>query len=293
MKRQTSDESGANLTVSPAPRGARANSAGLSPPHEQFVQFEDMQAVKQIPGKPVERDTLFQEMREQVFFWLNDRLLQDDRAQLWSAIRAAPETTMLWEITAGLPTHVANRVNMAFDDLILEQARIIGVRVFWSRDVLQRILEWEHDPDGSRRYKNLGKELARRATPGTTVELSEKLRPFRQQIIEELKQLRNILLGRFTHKRGPDPATLMNAVLQIVGDQDEPYDRLRANLYAFRLFLRANPNVLPNWVFGGRMTTTKLAEEFMAHSTCRSPEALRQAIAGMRRRVPIESVRKK
>jgi len=247
----------------------------------EFARFEDFQAVVNIPGSAADRGRFFKEIREQVFHWIIDRLENGDKAALGKVIGAHAKVTMLHEVIGQLSQETANRVNKALDDLILEQAGTIGARVICSPDVQQRILEWERHPNGPIKYKKLGEALAQRVTPNAKVDLSPKMKPFREEVIKEIKQLWRVLRGRFNRGRPPSDLVLTNTAVEIVADQAEPYDRLRANLVPFRWFLEAKPADFKSSVFGEGPTPTRFVEEFMGYSTRRDPEALRQAIARM------------
>jgi hypothetical protein len=246
------------------------------------AQFQDLQAVDRIPADAATRERLLIETHKQVFLCLKDRLEKDDVAQLVSAIRSASRPpTMLREILDMLPSDLARRINAAFDALILEQAAVIGPRILWSLDAQQRVLEWGAERDGARKYKNFGSALAGRATPGKKAALSEQLRPFRADVVKEVRLLQGVLKGRYPGSRPPSTVDLIETAAQIIADNRSRYDRLRPNLTAFRRFLENSPQALTGLVFGEHQSPTRFTEEFMAFCTNRSAEALRQAIAIM------------
>ena len=242
------------------------------------ANFVDLQLLRNLPPRGSEREQLFEETREQFFYWFSDHLSIEDQARLQSAIRSAPGVTLICELIATLPSAVARRFKEALDGLIIEQARTIGVRVFLSRDVLDRVLHWEGEPEGPRLLRHLTDELLARVTPGARVPLSPKLRLFRTEMIGEIKQLKTAIRTRFPERRSPTNDALLYAIFETVRDPNSPYDRLRANQAPLEDFVRGNEDKLRALILNGRITPTVFIGEFMAHSMNRDPEALRQGI---------------
>jgi len=252
-----------------------------------IASFEDFQDIDNIPFDPVERLRLEVALSQQFVLRLRERLKPADLDE-WDRVKSISELGMSLRdtsIISKLPAASFLRINVALDELILEQARTIGAKVFLCSNALRRILQWEREPYGPRLYERLGQELALRVRVGhgeAKLPLSPGLRPLRKELLGEIKMLRGVLIGKFPQRRRPNPAELLRVAMQILEDKNEPYEQLRWNLAAFRLFIESQPSSLEHLVFRGNITPVIFVDAFIAHCTNRSPEATRQAIARMK-----------
>ncbi len=259
--------------------------------------IDDLRSIEHIPPTSEDRRKVDLFLSGNIISWLGGRLNPDDRKMFDEiqlklrrdlSLRAA---SLLEKIICALPKEKAFRVCNWLDEIIFEQARTIGPRIFWSREVLWRVLEWEREQNGDRLFERLGKELALRwgANRGRAkVPLDPKMRGFRKELLDEIGMLRNQLRARFTSSILPDKNKIRDLMQQMIRDPSQPLERLRSNATAFVMFLEKEPLWLIDLV-NGKITPAMVADAFLAFGTGRSEEALRQAISRMKDQLPPDS----
>jgi hypothetical protein len=253
---------------------------------ERWVPCEDLQSLRGVPlddGVSAEKS---KQMSDYFFSWLQDRLTPDELLVL----RSAPHEEAHGGPNIGKALGRVSSALRKFDELICEQARILGARILLSRCVLYRVLLWEREPNGDWLYRRLGQELARGVQISRGEEkapLDPRLRDIYNELKPELKLLKKLLRLRFSGPKLPEHQQLLNAAVELISDPSKAFERLRQNATAFRVFVerefgKPNPeDWLQEMVFY-KTTPATFANAILARTSNRDEEALRQAISKMR-----------
>ncbi len=261
--------------------GRKGGSAVGGRPHNywkrrkvQGVPIGDIQALDRAPEDAAEYLALNAFWEPHLRDWVEGRLSASDRA-MGKQYAKNPDA---------LPDDLILRVKAALDGVIFQQANILGPRIFIFREVVNRLLEWWNYADGPRRFEQLGKELARGAAVSQgkkKMPLDPNMRLMRKELIAEVKMLRDRLRSRFIQRDLPGPEQLLRAVIALVRDDDEPFERLWANAASLERFIQIENHELLHLLVRGDITPTGFVEGWLARATNRDPQALRQAISLM------------
>lgn len=173
-----------------------------------------------------------------------------------------------------------NNLYQLWDEFIIEQARVIGVRVLFNDRVRAAIYEWGQRP---RSCSILWRRFAKNIQAGFDRDLfvltDPRLPRVRQELIDELKQLRRVLRS----KKAADiewalalHTSNLKGVLQQFADWT-----LASNTSKFVEFVQDNELAFKGWLtgVGKKVTHAKFANLFLAYGhRYRSAESTRQAI---------------
>jgi hypothetical protein len=244
---------------------------------DRLTPSEDLQG---LTGIPLDEDSFAmasKHMSEYMESWLQDKMSPDDLLMVRSSIRGKGESN-------SEPNKRLEPLLATCDELIFEQAGILGMRIFLSKHVLDRVLRWEGKPNGDLLYKRLGQELAlcvRVRRDRAKAPLNPLLRDLYDELKSELKKLKQILVLEFSKPSLPTDQQLLEATMQLVKDPYKEFERLRQNATALEIFIKSNPAFLRDMVLH-KVSPVTFAIEILASTTNRSPEALRQAISKMK-----------
>ena len=231
----------------------------------------DFLAIQQVPSDPGERAHLSKIIGGNLLGWLEERLAPPDRELLRKHGLSPPDDS------AGA------RIRAELDGLIIEQALILGPRIFASDAALNRILQWHQSTDnGPALLAKLGEQLtlgARVRRGQAKMPIDKKSYASRNDIKAELRTLQNYLrvtlAGRRRVPRGAESISLIERQVKKPGN---PFPWLRQVWTAFRSFLEQNPETASDLAKGGG-STAQISIALFAWSHGRDYEATRQAIS--------------
>jgi hypothetical protein len=243
----------------------------------QPAPIEDIQALDRVPADTTTYAALTKFWKPQIRLWVEARLGPSDCALLKQHAKNL----------GILPHDVILRCWAALDDVIFEQARIIGWRIFLFPDFVNRVVRWEKEPKGAEQSERLGKEVALGIAVSQgrkNMPLNSKMRVLRKELIPEVKMLRDRLKSKVMQRALLDPEKLLGMAIALAGDPSEPFERLRANTTSLKAFIQEKSAADEQWLCNlvyHEVTPTVFVDEWLAQATNRDPEALRQAISRM------------
>jgi len=163
----------------------------------------------------------------------------------------------------------------------LEQARVLGYRVFLSRCFLQCLLQWWGETkEGPKRLEELGTMLSL----GARIVRGEAKAPvepahyeFRQDLKSEIAILQKYLVAALRTRRQRNPEDLLADAEQAVNSGIAGHlPCLKQNWTAFAAFLRTHPEYLTGLFSPTKYTTpARIVNEFIGFSTNRDTESMR------------------
>lgn len=251
--------------------------------------IEDLQAVNLLPADPEERRRLDEQVTFRIFLAASHILNDADQEplkRLYQKIRSLDrQIGAVLQVTE--PPETSRRLFNALDDAICEHARIIGMRIWLSRFVYPRICQWEDEPNGAELHEKLGKALAlnvRISRGQATAPIDALLKRVRQELISEVKRLRDLLKGRLPERSLPNEEKILSVALELIGTPDHHLIHLKTDSTALRGFnvkdVEAGKKT-NSWLFELFMGTASPAvfvDALLGYGTGRSGEALRQAL---------------
>jgi glutaredoxin-related protein len=173
-----------------------------------------------------------------------------------------------------------NNLYQLLDEFIIEQARVIGVRVLFNDHVRAVIYEWGQRPEScSILWRRFAKNIQAGFDRDLFVLTDPRLPRGRQEMIDELKQLRRVLRSKKAADIEWDMAlhtSNLRRELQQFADW-----RLASNITKFVEFVQDNELAFKGWLtgVGKKVTNAEFVNLFLAYChRYRSPESTRQAI---------------
>lgn len=243
----------------------------------------DFQSVAVAPIDPQERAHASRSLSIHIILWTTDRLGDRDKEEFrrWASDLPATQSPVNypWDLHA-VAQPVARRIFQALDEIILEQARAIGIRVWLSDVVLNRMAQWEEELKGAELYEQFGKELALRINVSRgkkRASLDPKMRAFKDDVKKEYSHLQKVLRSRDGGRRPLTFDDLLSLAEGHIKANSRAFQRLAANLTLFRAVVQKDNE----WLTQRNMTPAMFAQEFLAVATNRSAESLRQELSRM------------
>lgn len=183
----------------------------------------------------------------------------------------------------GLRDRVA--FDSAFDEFIVEQAQMIGLRVLFEPKVMHTLYQWTQHPETHRELWRRFAKNVQDGFDGKQIVISDERTPqAREELIGDLKKLR----PRLRSKKATElPWNFSLHVRNLESELEKfPGETLASNGTKFITFVEENEQIYKNWLlFDGRVSHADLANHFLAYChRYRSPESARQATQKLKRR---------
>ncbi len=197
-----------------------------------------------------------------------------------------PRERQLWDQFGLNPPEEQDkrRVVSLFDEFVIQQARVLGPRIFHVEAVVLRLAQWwDGEENGPDLLRCLGEalELGARVIRGQAcLPIDDPAwYPFKREAVPELRLLRNQLRNRIASaKRFPSPPKITGLIGDLIRAATLSFPRLAENLTSLVRFLEMYPALASDFA-AGDATPTRLYDEWVAWSTNRDAESMRRRVS--------------